>query len=84
MSFNALSIAKIGIGFGTLAVASIGLISPAKVSVQMQVFEAGNAGHAKRKAHNTNWPYAKQTVQFDIDADDREIVEILTIMSTFL
>lgn len=49
-----------------------------------QVVEAGNAGHAKRAKHNPNWPYAKQTVQFDIDADDREIVEILTIMSTFL
>ena len=42
------------------------------------------AGHAKRAKHNPNWPYAKQSIQFDIDADDREIVEILTIMSTLL
>lgn len=49
-----------------------------------QVVEAGNAGHAKRAKHNPNWPYAKQSIQFDIDADDREIVEILTIMSTLL
>jgi hypothetical protein len=28
MSFNALSLAKLGIGFGALAVASIGLLAP--------------------------------------------------------
>jgi hypothetical protein len=28
MSFNALSVAKIGLGFGALAVASIGLLTP--------------------------------------------------------
>jgi hypothetical protein len=31
MSFNALSIAKLGVGFGALAVASIGLLSPTEV-----------------------------------------------------
>jgi hypothetical protein len=33
MSFNALSVAKIGLGFGALAVASIGLLSPATVEI---------------------------------------------------
>jgi len=28
MSFNALSLAKLGVGFGALAVASIGLLAP--------------------------------------------------------
>ena len=31
MSFNALSLAKIGVGFGALAVATIGLLSPTQV-----------------------------------------------------
>ena len=35
MSFNALSIAKLGIGFGALAVASIGLLSPAQVEADV-------------------------------------------------
>ena len=33
MSFNALSLAKLGIGFGALAVASIGLLSPTQVEI---------------------------------------------------
>ena len=33
MSFNALSLAKLGIGFGALAVASIGLLSPEQVEI---------------------------------------------------
>ena len=37
MSFNALSIAKLGIGFGALAVASIGLLSPAQVEAEQYV-----------------------------------------------
>lgn len=41
MSFNALSIAKLGIGFGALAVASIGLLSPAQVEADVPEYYGG-------------------------------------------
>jgi len=34
MSFNAFSLAKIGVGFGALAVASIGLLAPSIILVR--------------------------------------------------
>lgn len=41
MSFNALSIAKLGLGFGAIAVASIGLLSPEAEQAQNQDSSGG-------------------------------------------
>lgn len=38
---NALSLAKIGVGFGALAVASIGLLSPAQVEADVPEYHGG-------------------------------------------
>jgi hypothetical protein len=92
--FNALSIAKLGVGFGALAVASIGLLS----SVEQPVIEPastyvqeGHGGHRKSvKNKKEGWPIAvsprslAHDVKYNIESDDNEIVEILTIMSALL
>jgi len=41
MSFNALSIAKLGVGFGALAVASIGLLAPTPVEAESTLHQGG-------------------------------------------
>lgn len=72
MSFNALSIAKLGLGFGALAVASIGLLSP--TPVEAAIHGGGSSG---RYSHYQEAP-------FNIQADDEEIVLILTLMVELL
>ncbi len=57
MSFNALSIAKLGIGFGAIAVASIGLISP-------DVEPAQDQSGGLLKVHNERIAKVKQYQQF--------------------
>jgi hypothetical protein len=41
MSFNALSLAKLGVGFGALAVASIGLLAPTPVEAESTLHQGG-------------------------------------------
>lgn len=41
MSFNALSLAKLGVGFGALAVASIGLLAPTPVEAESTLHRGG-------------------------------------------
>ncbi len=85
---NARSISTLGIGFGVLAVSTLGFIGSANIPEQVAqqvTIEAGNGGHARRKGKSEYWPFAAPPKQrFDIEADDNEIVEILTIMSTLL
>jgi len=56
MSFNALSLAKLGVGFGALAVASIGLLAPAPVEAEItQVYGGKYRDEVSREIIEKQW-----------------------------
>lgn len=55
MSFNALSLAKLGVGFGALAVASIGLLAPSPVEADVP-----DEYHGGRKSKSVSVEYVSK------------------------
>ena len=55
MSFNAHSLAKLGVGFGALAVASIGLLSPAQVEAAQPHAGGPDKQLVERITRPANW-----------------------------
>jgi len=69
MSFNALSIAKLGIGFGAIAVASIGLLTPIAA-------EAALGGGSQKDRERELWQNLPDIVQWKPKEQVEEVVFI--------
>jgi hypothetical protein len=76
MSFNALSLAKLGIGFGTLAVASIGLLTPTSVEAQV----LGSGSH-RRATEEELWKYLPDPYVFKPKVEE---IKVEVIEKVFL
>lgn len=79
---NARSVATLGVGFGVVAVATLGLFAPAESA---DTRPHGGGGSYSHYIHHVEPPVehvAKPPAQrgIDIEADDREVIEILSIM----
>jgi hypothetical protein len=65
MSFNAISLAKLGVGFGALAVASIGLLAPTPVEAEDALHQGGpDKQLVERITRPANW-----TPKHELDLD---------------
>ena len=78
-----------GIYLGAIVAVGLGLATPASVpeiSTPSAIVEmVGLSAPAKKRNKSEHWPFAATLKpRFDVNKDDNEIVQILTIMSTLL